>query len=291
MHGNSKLVADPAALQVSVTEQLLDRLEDVKRTFPTAVILGGAGNTSCPRQAAHTWTAVLLMMHRHKQWCWLHSQPVSGLPAVGEQVARGLAGGRAGIQRLLHLEMSASMLARAQQAAGERTWPCGRYWQQPNVSTHWSSWSRGTAQSWLLEQLTHEECRHRCPYTAARAFHCRTPSLFSLPYSCAGTGPCCFNACPAPSYPCIYPGCLQLDSCPDLRLHPLGQVTSLLTRPLLACVALPAGRCADSCPDLAQRAPCRPAPPCPQPPMSRQMRSTCPSRRRALTVRLWPTAA
>ena len=32
-----------AWLQVSVTEQLLDRLEDVKRTFPTAVILGGAG--------------------------------------------------------------------------------------------------------------------------------------------------------------------------------------------------------------------------------------------------------
>lgn len=57
------LVADPSALQVSVTEQLLDRLEDVKRTFPTAVILGGAGKPCCPCQAAHIRSAAVSAMH------------------------------------------------------------------------------------------------------------------------------------------------------------------------------------------------------------------------------------
>ncbi|KAK9823525.1 hypothetical protein WJX72_003397 [[Myrmecia] bisecta] len=60
-------------LQVQVAECLLDRLEDCKRSFHTAVILGGAG----------------------------------------ECVARRLAAGRAGIKEVIHIDSSAAMLERA----------------------------------------------------------------------------------------------------------------------------------------------------------------------------------
>jgi hypothetical protein len=59
-------------LQAEVTERLLDRLEDCRRSFPAAAVLGGA--------------------------C--------------DAVARRLRGGRAGIERLLVLDSSPAMLAR-----------------------------------------------------------------------------------------------------------------------------------------------------------------------------------
>ncbi len=37
-------ISQALRLQVAVTESLLDRLEDCKRTFPTVAVLGGAGS-------------------------------------------------------------------------------------------------------------------------------------------------------------------------------------------------------------------------------------------------------
>ena len=56
-----------------MAERLLDRLEDCNRNFPTAVVLGGAG----------------------------------------ESVIKRLANGRAGVQRVHHLDQSQAMLDRA----------------------------------------------------------------------------------------------------------------------------------------------------------------------------------
>lgn len=58
-----------------MTERLLDRLEDCKRTFPVAAVLGGAG----------------------------------------EAVLQRLAGGRAGIEKVLYMDASQEMLKRARQ--------------------------------------------------------------------------------------------------------------------------------------------------------------------------------
>ena len=112
--------------------------------------------------------------------------------------------------------------------------------------------------------------------------------LLSLYYLRNGMGPFCLPTYPIPSLNLLW--LLTIDSCTDLCLHPLRRIM-LPPRLLRVNLALPAGRCADSCPDLAQRAPCRLALPCPLPPTSRQMRSTCPSRRRASTVRFLLTAA
>lgn len=60
----------PDPLLRHITDRLLDRLEDCVAKFPTAVILGGAG----------------------------------------EVVAEGLAGGRAGLQRVIHIDTSSAML-------------------------------------------------------------------------------------------------------------------------------------------------------------------------------------
>lgn len=68
------LVKADDPLLSTVSERLLDRLEDCVRKFPTAVILGGTG---------------------------LH-------------VARGLMDGRAGIEKVLHLDLSEDMLKRAE---------------------------------------------------------------------------------------------------------------------------------------------------------------------------------
>jgi hypothetical protein len=60
----------PDPLLLHITERLLDRLEDCLSKFPTAVILGGAG----------------------------------------EVVAQGLAGGRAGVEKVIHMDTSPAML-------------------------------------------------------------------------------------------------------------------------------------------------------------------------------------
>ena len=48
-------------MQVAVTESLLDRLEDCKRTFPTAAVLGGAGTAlpSCLQADPCAWLPLL----------------------------------------------------------------------------------------------------------------------------------------------------------------------------------------------------------------------------------------
>uniref|UniRef100_A0A383W7N9 Methyltransferase type 11 domain-containing protein n=1 Tax=Tetradesmus obliquus TaxID=3088 RepID=A0A383W7N9_TETOB len=70
----------PDPLLLHITERLLDRLEDCLSSFPTAVILGGAG----------------------------------------EVVAQGLAGGRAGVQRVIHMDTSQGMLELAKERAAEQ---------------------------------------------------------------------------------------------------------------------------------------------------------------------------
>jgi hypothetical protein len=60
----------PDPLLLHITDRLLDRLEDCLSKFPTAVILGGAG----------------------------------------EVVAQGLANGRAGVERVIHMDTSPAML-------------------------------------------------------------------------------------------------------------------------------------------------------------------------------------
>lgn len=62
-------------MQGEVAEQLLDRLEDCKRTFPVAAVLGGSGGA----------------------------------------VLQRLRGGRAGIQEVLYLDPSRHMLAQVKQ--------------------------------------------------------------------------------------------------------------------------------------------------------------------------------
>ncbi|KAK9837273.1 hypothetical protein WJX81_002822 [Elliptochloris bilobata] len=79
------LQSDDDPLLGEVTERLLDRLEDCRRSFPVAAIIGGAGTS----------------------------------------VAARLTGARAGVETLLHLDDSPAMLAHAarlQQASGTR-WP------------------------------------------------------------------------------------------------------------------------------------------------------------------------
>jgi hypothetical protein len=66
----------PDPLLLHITERLLDRLEDCLSKFPTAVILGGAG----------------------------------------EVVAQGLAGGRAGVEKVIHMDTSPAMLELAKVA-------------------------------------------------------------------------------------------------------------------------------------------------------------------------------
>ncbi|KAF8066190.1 methyltransferase [Scenedesmus sp. PABB004] len=69
----------PDPLLRHITERLLDRLEDCVARFPTALVLGGAG----------------------------------------EVVAEGLAGGRAGVRRVIHMDTSPAMLALARERAAE----------------------------------------------------------------------------------------------------------------------------------------------------------------------------
>ena len=64
-------------VQVAVTESLLDRLEDCKRTFPTVAVLGGAGDVVTSR----------------------------------------LSNGRAGITKVLQMDISPGMLLRDQAKA------------------------------------------------------------------------------------------------------------------------------------------------------------------------------
>ena len=65
----------PGCPQAEVAERLLDRLEDCRRTFPTAAVLGGAA----------------------------------------EAVVTRMCGGRAGIERVVLLDSSAAMLERCKQ--------------------------------------------------------------------------------------------------------------------------------------------------------------------------------
>ncbi|KAF6263918.1 S-adenosyl-L-methionine-dependent methyltransferase [Scenedesmus sp. NREL 46B-D3] len=79
----------PDPLLLHITERLLDRLEDCLSKFPTAVVLGGAG----------------------------------------EVVAQGLANGRAGVERLIHMDASPDMLELAKERAAEH--------RQRHPSSHW----------------------------------------------------------------------------------------------------------------------------------------------------------
>lgn len=73
--------------QAEIAERLLDRLEDCKRAFPLAAVLGGAG----------------------------------------ESIIKKLGGGRAGIEEIHYLDQSPAMLSRVQrmvQVYAGRAKPC-----------------------------------------------------------------------------------------------------------------------------------------------------------------------
>lgn len=90
---SAALLPQHDALLGTVTERLLDRLEDVKRTFPVAVALGGPGDL----------------------------------------IAQQLAGGRAGVQTLLHVDSSQAMLERSRRRCQEATNGGGEAWPK----MHW----------------------------------------------------------------------------------------------------------------------------------------------------------
>jgi len=77
-------------MQGEIAERLLDRLEDCKRSFPVAAVLGGSGG------------AVLERLH----------------------------GGRAGIQEILYLDPSRHMLAQVKKRQEVSSWhcPCIHLW-------------------------------------------------------------------------------------------------------------------------------------------------------------------
>lgn len=86
----------PDPLVDTVAERLLDRLEDCRRSFERAVVLGGAG----------------------------------------AQVAARLAGGRAGIQEVIHVDTSQAMLERARSHAQASTSGGGKL-PAPATYVHW----------------------------------------------------------------------------------------------------------------------------------------------------------
>jgi hypothetical protein len=90
------LLSTLAAVQDEVATRLLDRLEDCRRSFETAIVLGGAG----------------------------------------AKVAERLAGGRSGIQQVIHVDTSMAMLERARSHAEASS--SGR--QQPHTRyVHWQA--------------------------------------------------------------------------------------------------------------------------------------------------------
>ena len=105
-------------MQVAVTESLLDRLEDCKRTFPTVAVLGGAGTVlpSCwPANVYFEW-CLLPKVSKLPQFQQLN-QGVLPCVCVGDVVTSRLSNGRAGITKVLQMDISAGMLQRDQATA------------------------------------------------------------------------------------------------------------------------------------------------------------------------------
>lgn len=102
-------------------DRLLDRLEDCRRSFEVAVVLGGAG----------------------------------------AQVAERLAGGRAGVQQVVHLDTSQAMLERARSHAHASSSP-GR----PQPATRYVHWAPAT-EVLPLEQGADCEPRRGCRHAGA----------------------------------------------------------------------------------------------------------------------------
>ncbi|KAL4448082.1 hypothetical protein ABPG75_005301 [Micractinium tetrahymenae] len=92
----SRTPLSPDPLVDTVAERLLDRLEDCRRSFERAVVLGGSG----------------------------------------AQVAARLAGGRAGIQEVIHVDTSEAMLQRARSHAETSTSGGGKP-HAPTTYVHW----------------------------------------------------------------------------------------------------------------------------------------------------------
>lgn len=98
-------------MQVAVTESLLDRLEDCKRTFPTVAVLGGAG-TALPSCLQADYTCVCPVCSQTSA-----TQQNHCATSVGDVVTSRLSDGRAGITKVLQMDISLGMLQRDQATA------------------------------------------------------------------------------------------------------------------------------------------------------------------------------
>lgn len=103
-------------MQVAVTESLLDRLEDCKRTFPTVAVLGGAGTVlqSCWPANIYFESSLLPKFSKLPRFQQLNK---GAHVCIGDVVTSRLSNGRAGITKVLQMDISAGMLQRDQATA------------------------------------------------------------------------------------------------------------------------------------------------------------------------------
>ena len=135
----------PDPLADTITERLLDRVDDCTRKFPIAVVLGGAGEPRGSRRGSRLLLGVAASAPAaHTGWLRAGGYALGaqrdacGLcTRAGELVAQRLVKSRAGVEEILHLDLSAAMLDRARAAYdaaraaardGDR-WPRVRYIQ------------------------------------------------------------------------------------------------------------------------------------------------------------------